>query len=376
MAPQQTGAPRTLRGLFYWVWKRLNDLSGQYMAQLNPVMRGDMQGGGYDINNVKTLEIVGEPSYGDGSYQFGYTPTFIKVDADHIWNYTNYDFIGFKGITLPPVVSFTGEQLLQVPMFFLGGGIMFANAPTFINDTAYPLVTFNGIVTLSAGPSFRADTAAVSMIGNGIDLWSLPLYDSVNGGSIVGASFTHFVINSNMRIGDGVALGNRKPIYVGDITKLGAGTGTLSKQAGVVVDELLLATDNTNLLLGTNTVPAGNWNVYQAGTKPNRWSSGQLFKIRTITGTAAVLTVVENYVIMSTGAAATCTLPSAVGLTGWMVTIKKTGATGTISIKSVLNQTADGVNITTGSIPLATQYHVVTLISDGANWHVLKTGAP
>jgi hypothetical protein len=64
-------------------------------------------------------------------------------------------------------------------------------------------------------------------------------------------------------------------------------------------------------------------------------------------------------------------LPSAVGITGKVFYIKKISATNTMFIKSVSNQTLDGVNIDSTPLAINTQYESVTLVSDGANYWII-----
>jgi hypothetical protein len=65
------------------------------------------------------------------------------------------------------------------------------------------------------------------------------------------------------------------------------------------------------------------------------------------------------------------TLPTAVGNAGKIFYIKKIDANNTLSIKSVSNQTLDGVNITSGSYNIVYQYESVTIVSDGAQWFII-----
>jgi len=53
------------------------------------------------------------------------------------------------------------------------------------------------------------------------------------------------------------------------------GAGTVTNQTGVVVAELTKGTNNTSILLGTTTVPAGDWCIYQSDDYNSRLN-GQL----------------------------------------------------------------------------------------------------
>lgn len=46
-------------------------------------------------------------------------------------------------------------------------------------------------------------------------------------------------------------------------------SGTWTNSAGVVVDAMTLGTNKTAVLLGTSTIPSGNWGIYQSSTTDN-----------------------------------------------------------------------------------------------------------
>lgn len=74
-----------------------------------------------------------------------------------------------------------------------------------------------------------------------------------------------------------------------------------------------------------------------------------------------------------TGASFTLTLPSAVTVgDGWFVTVKHVGSANTVTITGVSAQTIDG----SSSRILSAQYEQVTIVSDGANWHVTTYSHP
>jgi hypothetical protein len=94
--------------------------------------------------------------------------------------------------------------------------------------------------------------------------------------------------------------------------------------------------------------------------------------VQTVTGSNYNVTAVNDVILVDTaGANRTITLPSAVGITGKVFYIKKISATNTMFIKSVLNQTLDGVNIDSTPLAINTQYESVTLVSDGANYWII-----
>lgn len=74
-----------------------------------------------------------------------------------------------------------------------------------------------------------------------------------------------------------------------------------------------------------------------------------------------------------TGGTFTLTLPSAVTMgDGWRVTIRNVGTANQVNVATVLAQTIDGQS----SLALTAYLEGVTLVADGANWHVSETANP
>lgn len=96
----------------------------------------------------------------------------------------------------------------------------------------------------------------------------------------------------------------------------------------------------------------------------------------------AVTAKTSNYTLLtsddvvtgdSSGGAFTLTLPTAVGNTGKVFTLKKIDTSFLqITVATTSSQTIDGVTTTT----LATRYETLVLISDGANWMVRERSYP
>ena len=75
-------------------------------------------------------------------------------------------------------------------------------------------------------------------------------------------------------------------------------------------------------------------------------------------------------IIVNNSASATIALPSAAGIVGREYNIKKVSATGggrTVVIDPAGAELVDG----NGTFSLTSQYEAITLISDGANWHIV-----
>lgn len=102
------------------------------------------------------------------------------------------------------------------------------------------------------------------------------------------------------------------------------------------------------------------------------------------TPTASLLNVVSivgfNYTVLSSndvvlvynsGSNLNITLPSAASNAGKRFDIKKVDAGNILRVKGVLNQTLDGINLTTSSYDISIQYESVTVVSNGVNWFII-----
>lgn len=106
-----------------------------------------------------------------------------------------------------------------------------------------------------------------------------------------------------------------------------------------------------------------------AKTLTNPLLNGKRAVITTRTSAYTATTSDHTIICNATTAAFTVTLPTAVGNTGQMYSIKKIDASANaITIATTSSQTIDGVTTRT----LSTQYQGVTVQSDGANWFVIS----
>lgn len=80
----------------------------------------------------------------------------------------------------------------------------------------------------------------------------------------------------------------------------------------------------------------------------------------------------ENFLIVNNASAVTVNLPTAVGLTGKVFTVKRLSTLNNVTIEGDGSETIDGA----ANLVLSTQYHSATILSDGSNWHVLSRGYP
>jgi len=120
---------------------------------------------------------------------------------------------------------------------------------------------------------------------------------------------------------------------------------------------------NATLTLGSTTTSVGNL------TLTNATVNGAALAITTrtsaYTATATDVTILGN----ATTAAFSVTLPTAVGATGKIYTVKKIDSSvNAVTVATTSAQTIDGQS----TEPLARQYDAVTVQSDGANWFIVS----
>lgn len=97
-----------------------------------------------------------------------------------------------------------------------------------------------------------------------------------------------------------------------------------------------------------------------------------LLSIQSVVGTNYSATSANDAILVSnSGVNVTVTLPSAIGLSGKILYIKKMDVGNTMFIASVSGQTLDGVNITATPLAVTVVYETVVVMSTGSNWVVL-----
>lgn len=121
---------------------------------------------------------------------------------------------------------------------------------------------------------------------------------------------------------------------------------------------LIVKTNNTERM---RILSGGNVGVGTA-TPNSTLESGGSFAHK-LTSTATSLTLTGAHTVVAVTAACTITFPTAVGITGRMYTIKSKVA-ATITIATTSSQTIDGA----APVNLTTQWAILRVISDGANW--------
>ncbi len=90
----------------------------------------------------------------------------------------------------------------------------------------------------------------------------------------------------------------------------------------------------------------------------------------TVTGTSYSVGVSDRYLFVdddTAGADVTITLPTAVGIAGRPVSVKKLGTTGTVTVDGSGVETIDNALIQ----DIVLQYDAIEVVSDGTNWWIV-----
>lgn len=307
------------------------------------------------LTGVKNITLSGESA--------AYTaaqPASLLWSANHT--------IDFANASMPAAVFFGGTYTFLQGGNPFGMGGLFAAAPVLKNDPGVA-TNFGGFYGLILGTTFQADSKAITVYGQ-LDAVAGTTFDCVNSGSMTVGSWTAYAAMGNANTG--VTVTTR----LGFSAQNAGGGGTVTKQAGFA-SAMSSATSNTDFLIGTATPPSGNYGVYQDSARVNRWGGGQRWKYSTVSGASATLTAAANHMVFVsyTGGVCTITLPDATVCGGAEFFFKKTGSGGSVSVVSVSGQTFDGAASPLASI--GTQWHTARIISDGANWLIVKSpGAP
>ena len=177
---------------------------------------------------------------------------------------------------------------------------------------------------------------------------------------------------------DGIAIPAAQRIY------LDGGTDTyirevLANRVQIVGNGAGMATfDPTFASLGNytfdtdQTVGAGQDNfvlTYDDGTgqislEAAAGGGGSPWTYRLVVGTSATA-VAGDFIVASSTSAVTITLPASVA--NDTIIVKKTGATGTVTVDGNASELIDGAL----TFVLGTQYDSITLIADGTGWHIV-----
>ena len=336
----------------------VTDEISNVVEDTTPELGGDLDAARKNITNIRKLNVVGQSTV----YSVAPGP-FIEITGSH-----SYSYVYFVGTLLPPAVYFGGTHTLNISGFPFGMGQLFLTNATIKNNPSV-VANFSKFVTLQASITYQADTQSISMSAGNDAVFS-PIFSAINGGSLAAADYSH--TQAEITLNTGTTMVSR----VGHRIKNATGAGALTSQAGIVVEPLTKGVNNTGILIGTAIPPSGNFGVYQQDTNPSRWNGGQRFRTRQATTTTVTVTASDGTVEMSNTGTVTCTLPSATTCEGLLLTLIKTGASGTLNIASVSGQTSKGTNRTATPWVFTAQWTVLQIQSNGTNWTTLINEVP
>jgi hypothetical protein len=118
----------------------------------------------------------------------------------------------------------------------------------------------------------------------------------------------------------------------------------------------------------SNTIQLGNTSITNVNTSGTFKSNGLISNIVSKTSAYSALTSDEIVIVDAITSAFTITLPTAVGVTGQIYTIKRINSGGNaVTVGTTSLQTIDGAT----TYALSAQYKYLKVASDGANWIII-----
>ena len=139
-----------------------------------------------------------------------------------------------------------------------------------------------------------------------------------------------------------------------------------------------------DIFIQTNSANIWKWDVslgvmsFYSGTTPAlaltldanqnaNFTAGTSVDIASSASATLTIDATHSTVLGTLAGNQTFTLPTAVGITGRLYTIKKTGSSGTLTIEGDGTETIDG----SLNFAISTQYQSITVQSDNANWWII-----
>jgi hypothetical protein len=317
-----------------------------------PELGGDLDGGRKEITNVRLLQISGDAT----TYTLE-PDAFFGITGDHSYDYN----AGFSllGVVLPPAVIFNGVHTLDRQANPFGMGTLFQANATFKNDPA-AVANLAGFYTFAGVNTFQADTQTIAMPLSA-DTVLNPTFNTINGGTLSVGTVSGVL--SAATVDSGATITTRTGFVVNDTIE--SGTGSITSQAGFSTAAFAAASNWTHVLTGTNIVPTGKHNTYQANEDRNQWNGAHQYKLRS-GAVWRTLDYTDHVLEWTGGAIGVFSLPLANTCKGREYVFKSTGA-GSIVIAPGTGDTFDlvaGNHTITGGSKIFERW-----ISDGGtNW--------
>ncbi len=265
----------------------------------------------------------------------------------------------------------TGSKFVMDTNPVLVGPILGVASATSVNKVAFTAPATGSTLTIADGKTLTASNS-LTLAGTDATAMTFPTTSATIARTDAGQTFTGTQVFSSLITGS--VSGNAATVttnanLTGPITSVGNATSVASQTgtgstfvmniSPTLVTPNIGAATGTSLNLGIGALTAG----VITGT-------GEILDgISTKTAAYSVTTSDRTILADATAGSFAITLPSAIGVTGFIVTIKKIDSTiGVVTIQTALSQTIDGNATQT----LNSQYGSITVQSNGSNWFILN----
>ena len=307
-----------------------------------PQLGGDLDGQGNDITNLKSINLGNEGSNASSNLLvwddvfdvdtavFGTVPRFADANPTvDIQNGGNPFGVGFLFYAHPDLTWSGGANF--------GGFYVLADQTEISLDQTTDR-TMSGSASVLINPTFNTDSSGDMTISVRNDYWGKTQFDA----GVTATTYAPFTASGP----DGAGTVQGYAAYQSNIT------GSLTPN------------NYAHILLGTNTVPSGDFGIYQSSDEPNVLGGGLALPVRTITTTSNITTA-DVTIIYGGGSSATANLLSASELPGQLLVFKYTGSGGALLVNPAGADAIDGSSITKN---LNRTNESLIIQSDGSDW--------
>lgn len=377
----------------------MNMVNGLWFIDSSTSVRDTIAGRRWVRENITSSGGSSTPAGNYGNVQLNRNGAFSTASSDSIGYTTSGGFV------VKNSGDFTGRLLLKqsgsVNNVFVQGGNTTASGQNNIAigasaGTAITSGSSNMLIGAGAGASIQGASNEVAIGTNAMN-------SNVSGVTSVGIG--SFALQSSTGPSNAVAIGYQSLQLAGNSINgdVGIGTGALQNVTGnfnvgigsngansltsggynVVLGSFVDAASNTasgqlnigNVLYGVNlyqtaamsSTPTTSGKIGVRKTTPNSTIDIAGSFAAQYTSTATSISLDDtHYVVDVTATGQTITLPTAVGITGRIYTIKLT-ASGSCTVNTTSSQNIDG----SATYSLASQYKFVTVQSTGSAWVVI-----
>jgi len=266
-----------------------------YIEYLAPVLGGNMDANGKAITDIAYLDVVTPtatvtadptipPIKFSGTTTYNYAQAVSSILGRSLWNETN-------------ITQVSPGAFSQI------AGLKLANLHK--NDPSFA-VTPPGLCCVATEGVIEADDQTLSLATvSDFNSGSIARATVGSAGALTVALYTNFAANGKAQAG--ATISARHGFLANSITEEGG--GVVTSQTGVTISPLTAGDNNTHILVGTTTIPSGNYGIYQSNSVPNKWGGGQYYKYvgktANYTGTAA------DHIVRFTSGTCTFTFPDA-----------------------------------------------------------------